>query len=264
MGSAIFNNKTLLGMVHVQALPGTPRGRLNMAAIVTSAVDDAGELMAAGFDGVVIENMHDTPYLVRNVGPEIVAAMSRVACAVRSVVDGILGVQVLAGANMAAVAIAQAARAEFVRAEAMVFAHVADEGVMSADAGALLRYRRAIGAQGVAVLADIKKKHASHALTADVGLGETAQAAAFCGADGVIVTGTATGRSAEVAAVREAGGGGLPVGVGSGLTSENLSDYWPHADVFIVGSALKTAGLWSNALDPGRAAAFVAAARDLH
>ena len=83
--------------------------------------------------------------------------------------------------------------AAFVRVEGFVFAHVADEGLIESDAGALLRYRRAIGAEGVRVFADVKKKHSAHAITADVDLAETAHAAEFFLADGVIVTGAATG-----------------------------------------------------------------------
>ena len=44
-----------------------------------------------------------------------------------------------------------------------------------ADAGELLRYRRAIGASDVRVFADIKKKHSAHAITADVDIAETAR-----------------------------------------------------------------------------------------
>ena len=79
------------------------------------------------------------------------------------------------------------------RVEGFVFAHVADEGVIESCAGALLRYRRAIGAEGVRIFADIKKKHSAHAITADVDIVETASAAEFFQADGVIVSGAATG-----------------------------------------------------------------------
>ena len=88
-----------------------------------------------------------------------------------------------------------------------VFAHVADEGLARAAAGPLLRYRRQIGADHIAVFADIKKKHASHAMTADVSIAEAARAAEFFGADGVIVTGAATGKPVEPADVRIRGRG---------------------------------------------------------
>ena len=85
-----------------------------------------------------------------------------------------------------------------IRAECFVFSQVSDEGWMDACAGPLLRYRKQIGAERVAILADIKKKHCAHAVTADVSLAETAQAAEFFGADGVVITGEATGRAASI------------------------------------------------------------------
>ena len=48
---------------------------------------------------------------------------------------------------------------DLIRAEGFVFGHVADEGWIDGCAGPLLRYRKMIGADRVAVLADIKKKH---------------------------------------------------------------------------------------------------------
>src|SRR6185503_14203347 len=139
--SIFAHAKALIGMVHVGALPGTPRQAQPLKSVVKQAVDEAKLLVDAGFDAILLENMHDAPYLRRDVGPEIVAAMTMVACAVRSVVKCPLGVQILAGANHAAMAVAHAAGAQFIRAEGFVFASVADEGLLDeADAGPLLRY----------------------------------------------------------------------------------------------------------------------------
>ena len=170
-----------------------------------------------------------------------------------------LGIQILAGANSSAVAVALACGASFVRVEGFVFAHVADEGLIEASAGALLRYRRAIGADHVRVFADVKKKHSAHALTADVDIVETAKAAAFFAVDGVIVSGVATGEPAdarEVASV--AGGVSVATLVGSGITVRNIADY-ADADALIVGSSIKKDGVWCNAIDPERANALVRA-----
>ena len=256
------SDKAIVGMIHVRALPGTPHHRLSVDRIVASAADEARVLAEAGCDALIIENMHDRPYLNRTVGPEIVAGMTAVAVAVRSAADLPLGVQVLGGANREALAVAQAGGAGFVRVEGFVFAHVADEGLMPvADAGPLLRYRKQIGAEDIAILADVKKKHASHSITADVDLAETARAAEFFGADGVVVTGIATGRPTDrddVQCVTEAVA--VPVAIGSGLTPENLACYWPFADLFIVGSFVKQDGVWSNSIDAGRLGAFMDAA----
>jgi len=254
--------RALIGVLHLPALPGTARAQLGLDAVVETVLAEARQYQAAGFQGLMIENMHDRPYLKGAVGPEVVAAMAVVGREVRR--TGLpLGVQVLAGANREALAVALACGAAFVRVEGFVFAHVADEGVIEASAGDLLRYRRAIGAEGVRVFADVKKKHSSHALTADVSITETARAAEFFLADGVIVTGTTTGQPAdpqEVKAVQEAVR--IATLVGSGITAPNLAAY-AAADGFIVGSWVKRDGLWSNPLDPGRLQALVSAFRAL-
>jgi len=255
--------KAMIGMVHVRALPGVPACALALDQTVELAATEAGELARAGFDAIIIENMHDRPYLLGDVGPEITASMTAAAIAVRRAVGCPLGVQVLAGANRQALAVALAGGADFIRAEGFVFSHVADEGVFAtADAGRLLRYRKMIGAEHIAVIADIKKKHSSHAITSDVDLAETARAAQFFGADGVVVTGTATATPARVEDVRDASTAiQIPTWVGSGVTPENLPDLWPHADAFIVGSYIKKNGAWDQPLDGERITKLLEAAR---
>ncbi len=247
----------VIGMLHVPALPGTPRHAASLRDIEARVLGEAGIYAEAGVHAVMLENMHDVPYLRGGVGPEITAAMAVLAGRVRQRVACPVGVQVLAGANREALAVALAAGLEFVRVEGFVFGHVADEGWLDACAGDLLRYRRLIGAEHVAVLADIKKKHAAHAATADVSLLETARAAAFCGADAVVITGAATGQETapdDLAALQ--GACGLPVLVGSGVTVQNLSAY-AAADAVIVGSAFKVGGRWDGELEAGRVAAFM-------
>ena len=202
----------------------------------------------------MIENTHDRPYLKgAAVGPEIVAALAVIGREVRRASALPLGVQVLAGANHSALAVALACGASFVRVEGFVFAHVADEGIIESSAGSLLRYRRAIGADGIRVFADIKKKHSAHALTADVSLVETAKAAEFFLVDGVIVSGIATGQPTDAAEVQSvAGAVGIPTLVGSGVTLDNVANY-RDADALIVGSSIKQGGVWSGPVDESKA-----------
>lgn len=257
-------NVSLIGMVHVRALPGTPRNQMTIREIRQTAVQEAQQLRQAGFDALLLENMHDVPYLKRSAGPEIVACMASVALSVREAVDCPIGVQILAGANREALAVAQAAGAQFIRAEGFVFAHVADEGIMESDAGELLRYRRMIGAEGILIFADIKKKHSSHAITSDVNLGETAHAAEFFGADALVITGIATGSPTSAQDLIEARrGASLPLVVGSGATPENIRELWHHAQAFIVGSYLKKNGQWDQPLDMERLNRFIEASNQL-
>lgn len=252
-------------MVHIPALPGTPRSQLRVPQLRDVCLREADSLTSCGIRSLLLENMHDVPYLNRTVGPEIVATMAVIAAALKSRFDVPIGIQVLAGANREALAVALASGADFIRVEGFVFAHVADEGIFESDAGQLLRYRRAIGADDIRVFTDIKKKHSSHAITSDVDIVQTAEAAAFFGADGLVITGTATGRPVDVAelkAVRAASS--IPVLVGSGITPQNLPTFWDHADGFIVGSSLKGDGQWDKPVDPDRVRAIVEAARRLH
>ena len=248
----------IIGMIHVPALPGTPRFRLSIREILEKVSQEAELYAQAGVDGIAIENMHDIPYLKREIGPEITAMMTAIGQAVKQVTDLPCGIQILAGANQAALAAAQAANLEFIRAEGFVYGHLADEGLMDSDAGALLRYRRQIGAEDIFILTDIKKKHSSHAITADISLAETAHAAEFFLSDGLIVTGTATGKAAKIEdlkAVKEASQ--LPVLIGSGITPENLQDFFPLADGLIIGSYFKKGGYWENEPDLGRIGGFM-------
>jgi membrane complex biogenesis BtpA family protein len=256
--------RALIGMVHLGALPGSPSARDGMSALLEAALAEARVYHEAGFNGLMIENMHDRPYLKGAAGPEVVAAMAIIGREVRRHVNLPLGVQVLAAANREAIAVAQACGASFVRVEGFVFAHLADEGLIESDAGALLRYRKSIGADTIRVFADVKKKHASHAITADLDLAETARAAEFSLADGVIVTGVATGREADEAEVRAVSDAvRVPTFVGSGITAANLERY-AAADGFIVGSAVKRDGVWSSPIDRERVRAIAAAFERLH
>lgn len=246
------------------ALPGTPNGGSTVDAIVDLAAAEARIYHKGGVDGIILENMHDTPYERGGVGPEIVATMTAVACAVRREVDLPLGIQILAGANIEALAVAHAAQLDFIRAEAYAFAHVADEGIIESSAAKLLRYRKMIGADRIRVWADVKKKHAAHALTADVSLGETAEAVEFMRGDAVIVSGSATGKPPSADDVREANAHcKIPVLLGSGINLDNVADFFIDADGFIVGSALKQDGQWSKPVELARVERLVARVAEL-
>ena len=259
-GTLFPRRKPVIAMIHLGALPGTAAHCARPAAIEAMALREARLYREAGVDGLMLENMHDTPYLRGRVGPEIVAHMAVMARAVKAASQLPCGVQVLAGANLDAMAVAHAAGFDFIRAEGFAFAHVADEGIIESSAAELLRYRRAIGADTVQIWADVKKKHSSHAITADVGIGETAHAVEFMRGDAVIVTGAVTGDAPKPVDVRDVKRATrLPVLLGSGVNADNIGSFFPEADGFIVGSEFKTRGNWAGAVDSKRVRRFMAA-----
>lgn len=229
-----------------------------MKDIIHMAQTDATHYKNAGVDAIMVENMHDIPYLNRQVGPEIVASMSVICSKVKHVANSLpCGVQILAGANKEALAVAKAASLDFIRAEGFVFSHIADEGTMNSDAGETLRYRKQIGADNVMVFTDIKKKHSSHFLTSDVSILEVAQAAEFFLSDGIILTGKTTGEATslkEMQCVKESVN--IPVLIGSGVDDGNMEQYL-GAHAMIIGSHFKEDGHWSNPVSFDRVHSFM-------
>ena len=244
----------LVGMVHLQPLPGSPGWAGDLAAVERAGMRDAEALVQGGCDALIVENMGDAPYLKGAVYPETLAAITRIA---REVVRLGLptGLQLLAGANRQALAAAHAAGAHFIRVEGFAYAHVADEGWIEACAGSLLRARANIGAE-LSIWADVQKKHSAHAVTADLSMEDLAQGHAFNGADALVVTGSRTGAKTAVADVVAASSAGLPVVVGSGVDLADAGVLAQKASALIVGSALKVAGHWKNPVDPERLSAI--------
>jgi len=221
-----------------------------MQAVLAAAERAAGCLAEGGVDALLVENMGDLPYLRGRVHPETVAAAALAAQRVATL--GLpLGVQLLAGANLEALGVAVASGASFMRVEAFAYGHLADEGWLDACAGELLRRRAALGSQ-VAVWADVRKKHAAHAATADLSLADLARGAAFCGADALVITGSETGAPTAAGDLLQARQAGLPVVVGSGVTELDAASLAAQADALIVGSWLKQDGDWRRPVDGAR------------
>ena len=255
----LFNiHKPIIGMIHVDPLPGTPKYSGNVKAIIDKAKSEASLYRSFGINALMIENMHDAPYLNRIVGPEITSLMSIILYEIKKNYELPTGIQILAGANKNAVAAAHSARADFIRAEGFVFAHIADEGTFNSDAGELLRYKKQIGAENVLIFTDIKKKHSSHSITSDTNIVETAKAAEFFLSDGVIITGSATGKEPSLNEIKEVKENvNIPVLAGSGITDKNVIQYLEYCDALIIGSYFKKDGIWSNPIDHERVKVFI-------
>ncbi len=251
-------------MVHVDALPGTPAHSKPIQSIIGTAIEEATKLQNAGVNAILIENMHDVPYLKKNVGSEIVACMTSVAIELRKIIQLPIGIQILAGANKEALAVALASGLDFIRAEGFVFAHVADEGYMESCAGELLRYRKMIGAEHIQIFTDVQKKHSSHAITADISIKEHVETASYFRSDGIIITGSSTGKAALIDDVKTAyQNTSLPIIIGSGITISNIENYWDFADAFIVGSEFKFEGKWENSISEEQIKLFMGKVNEL-
>ncbi|XP_075242791.1 uncharacterized protein F13E9.13, mitochondrial-like [Convolutriloba macropyga] len=253
-------NPALYGMIHILPTAATPlwkRGQ-TVTQTIERALEEAELFKKYNFSGVIIENMFDVPYLKSSlIQPHTVTTMTAVAIEVRKILtrdQGFsIGIQILSGANMEALAVALAADCDFIRAEGFVFGQIGDEGYTESCAGQLLRYRKSISAEHIKVFCDIQKKHSSHAITGDLTIDEHAKAAEFFEANGLVITGKHTGQTADRKQLLHAKNAApkLPVLVGSGVTPENISQY-QIADGLIIGSSLKFDGKWHNKLEEMR------------
>ena len=260
---AIFGRrKAVIGVIHLPALPGSPDyDGARMDSLTQLALAEAERYRAGGIDGLIVENHGDIPFAKpEELGPETAACMAVITQAVR-VTSGLpVGVNVLANGAVAALAVAKAAGAAFVRVNQWANAYVANEGFIEGKAGAAARYRAWLRAREVAIFADVHVKHGAHAITGDRPIQELARDVEFFDADVAIATGQRTGDAATLDELRAiAGGTSLPVAVGSGVNPDNVGDILSVADAVIVASYLKRDGVWWNDVDPERLAVFMRA-----
>ena len=254
--------RTIIGMVHLPPLPGSPRWDGSMARVVAAALADARALIEGGVDAVLVENFGDVPFTQGRVEPATVAAMSVVAAEVRRALPRTpLGVNVLKNDARAALAVAAAVGAEFIRVNVHAGAVLADQGIIQSDAYGTLRDRRLLGVD-VAIFADVGGKHAVP--LAPVDIEQTARDLVHRGlADALVVSGPATGQPtplADVKRVRSAVAD-VPLLVGSGVTAETAAELLSVADGVIVGTPVKRDGDVRLPVERARVEKLVAAAR---
>ena len=116
MPNFLRDRKTIIGMIHVDPLPGTPKGSSSMPEIIANTRQEALLYQEAGIDVLMIENMHDVPF-ARNIGPEICATMAVIGYEIKQATGLRCGLQILAAANREALA----AGLDFVRVAKALF-----------------------------------------------------------------------------------------------------------------------------------------------
>ena len=246
----LLPERAIIGMVHLQPLPGSPRFAGDLNGVEQFAINDARTLIAGGCHAIMIENFGDAPFHGNEVEPVTVAVMSRI---VSKIVDEVarpeaipVGVNVLRNDAAAALSIAAASGANFIRVNIHVGGMMTDQGLIEGKAADTLRLREQLGhgpdsTHPIAIFSDVGVKHATP-LDSEWMLEQEAQDCWNRGlADALIVSGSGTGQPTspeDLARVRIATPHATLL-VGSGTTSENLNEYLRHADGASVGTFLK-------------------------
>ncbi|MBN2069507.1 MAG: BtpA/SgcQ family protein [Opitutales bacterium] len=251
-------DKCLVAMIGLLPLPGSPMYGGTHGEIISQALFDLEYYTRAGVDAILIENSGDLPYIKPPLDEEALELVSFICRDIRARFQGPIGLQLLEAANEEALKIAAEADLDFIRVEGYVFAHIGGAGLIEGCAGKLHRLRRALSAEHIRIFGDIKKKHCSHAITADLDVVDVARQADFFKTDGHILTGDRTGVAPSVSELESLKSScSSPVWIGSGMTQENIQDYIALADGFIVGSTFRKNGEFLETLDPGRLNCFV-------
>lgn len=256
--SPLFNGrrKLLIGVIHLQPLPGAPGWRSKMDNIIAGAVADARAYEKGGADAVFVENFGDAPFTKGPVPPETITAMAVAGCAVGESIALPIGFNVLRNDAVAALALCVACDGRFIRVNVHCGAMLTDQGIIEGDAFRTLRRRRELSSPAL-IFADVQVKHAVPLapMPIEIAARDTLERGM---ADALIVSGTGTGvatRLADVERVRAA----CPrarVLIGSGANLDNVRDYLELADGVIVGSSLKRGGRIGNPVDVKRVTAL--------
>jgi len=254
--------KPVVGMVHLEPLPGAPGATADLTAVCEAACRDAERLVAGGVDGLMLENYGDAPFYPDDVPKHTVAAMTRVGTAVRQAVDCPIGINVLRNDAEAALSVAAAVGADYIRVNVHTGLKATDQGLIEGRAHETMRLRERLGVD-CDILADLDVKHASQLGSGQSITAEFEDCVDRGAADGVIVSGEATGRQVatealdEAIAARTAGGYSTPVFVGSGMTVNSVDELLTTADGAIVGTALKEGGNTTNPVSTARVEQFM-------
>ena len=260
--SLLTHKPVLIGMVHLPALPGSPDYRGDFEDLIRFAEQEAKTISKAGFNALMFENLGDAPYFPDRVPNETIAAMAVLAARLKSQTKLPIGVNVLRNDALAALAIAVAAQLSFIRVNILTGAAVTDQGLIQGQAHLLLRERQRLRGENVAILADIRVKHAAPLVSRDL----TQEVEEFferarCSA--IIVSGTGSGKPVDVEflrAVRQAAAQ-RPILIGSGLNAANAAEMLALAEGAIVGSSIKEEGRIHNPINRKRAEELVKACR---
>jgi membrane complex biogenesis BtpA family protein len=249
------DRKPLIGVLHLLPLPGAPLYDGAIQQVYEQALAELEIFKRHGLDSIIVENFRDMPYFPGRVPPETVAAMAAVSREVVRAADMPVGINVLRSDGEAAIAVATASGAHYVRINVHMGAVVADQGIVEGSSQFSVRLRSALKSRAL-IFADVGVKHAAPLAGRSLDI-ETRDLAERGLADAIIVTGDRTGVETsitDVDIVRHSTA--RPLLVGSGATPENIAQMLPKVNGLIVGSYFKKDGAGHNLVDESRVQRF--------
>lgn len=247
--------KPVIGMVHLLPLPGSPLydGK-GLGPVIERALRDVEALEKGGVDGVQVENFSDPTYS-HTASPELVAALAVVADRVVQQTSLPLGICLLADPQ-AGLGVAHAVGAKFVRATFFTEASVDVSGLATPRPHELLRYRKFLD-DSIKLFVDVHIKHSAPLAMRPIG--DSALDAKYFLADGILISGTHTGKKVKMDDLTAAkqSVGEFPVLLGSGFQAAYAEELLAVADAAVVGTSVKLDGISANPVDVERVKALM-------
>jgi membrane complex biogenesis BtpA family protein len=234
-----LEKKPVIGMIHLPSFESSVSPDFNLEETFRISLTDALTLRQAGFDALLIENFHDTPFPKTRISDTKFLMMSKIVNKIiESVPDISVGVNILRNACLQALTIATINHASFIRCNIWEGAYVTDQGIIEGIASEVIHEKQVLQSK-VMILADVGVKHATP--LGQFSLEESAKnALSRGGADRVILSGRETGAlipldtlTRFVSVTKH-----KPI-LGSGVTVDNVSTIFPLISGVIIGSALK-------------------------
>jgi uncharacterized protein len=256
--AALSRHKIVLGMVHLQPLPGTPfyvEGSL--AKIAETATQSAAALHDGGADGCLVQTVDRLYGVADESDPARTVAMGLIVNAIRQRVgpEFCIGVQLMRNAVKASLAVAKVCDGTFVRAGVFVGAALTEYGLVEAHPLDVIEYRHKINALDIDLIADVELTQYKW-LGNPKPPGEMARAAARMGATAVAIGHPDEATTVEaIISVRKAAPD-LPIILAGYTHHENVARLLALADGAFVGSCFESRG-WGTTVERDRVAAYV-------
>lgn len=235
-----MKEKTIMGMIHLKALPTAPNHTCSIQEITDFALEDLKRLEEAGVTHAIVENLFDTPYSTE-LNLETIVAYTHVFTILKEKAMISLGVNIHATSGVEEMVVATICGADFIRAESFVEMRAMMSGFLQPMAAGLMRKKKEMNSS-VKIFADVNVKESRTVISQDIEV--SIDEAIKAGADAIIVTGLETGKppsSSEVKQLKEKVKD-KPLFIGSGVNEKNIKELMKYADGAIVGSSIKEDG----------------------
>jgi membrane complex biogenesis BtpA family protein len=257
--------KLVLGLIHLVPLPGTPlyeEGNFELA--LEKALKDSQALKSGGADGCLVQTVDRIYPSGDDADYARVSAMAVITHEVKKATgpEFLVGAQIMWNCITPSLAVAKVTGAQFTRATALTGTTVSPFGLINADPYKVGMYRRQIGAQEIAIVAEIHGYHFKGLSGDDLPLPMKARMAINAGANAVEIMDADEETNNRMVHDIKAAFPNIPVILGGKTDLENVTRRLKEADGAFVGSVFEK-GQWGRNIDESIVKEYVALVRSI-